>query len=117
MILIEKSNARRSRGKKYVLRNVQYSKIRFRGAYIDVLWNTIYKTARIEAIYVPPKLRGKGLGRALVEIVEDMLKYMGVKTVVTSTVTEDVTGFWEKLGYKKVYELHGLSVYMKTLIQ
>jgi len=56
------------------------------------------RTARIIDMMVVPKLRQRGIGRKLLEIVEGRVKVHGVKEIRGSAIRE-ARGFWSKLGY------------------
>jgi len=98
------------------LRRVGFLRISYGESYIDIAYNAdaAKPHVRIDAIEVEEKERGKGLGRALVQIAEDIGKLLGCKIIVTSTVFKESRGFWEKLGYKPI---HGwdLCSYYKEL--
>ena len=57
--------------------------------------------ARIRQMAVSPARRGRGLGRRLMDRVEQDLRGRGVRTVVLNA-RESAVGFYEKLGYSVV---------------
>ena len=55
---------------------------------------------KIEEIYVKPGFRGKGIGRALVEIVEEEVKkHDDTLYLLVLPQDKDAIGFWKGLGY------------------
>jgi len=79
--------------------------IRYGGSYITVTYDIPRGLIRIDAVEVVKKERGKGLGSALVGIVEDIARLLGIKVVYTATVLRESRGFWESLGYRPVQPL------------
>jgi GNAT superfamily N-acetyltransferase len=49
-------------------------------------------TAELKRMYVDPQLRGRGIGRALVKLLEDEARELGVTRVVLETGTRHVRG-------------------------
>ena len=97
-------------------KNTGHFEIRYKRSYIIVAYNLRGRAFRIDEIAVEEKERGKGLGSALVGIVEDIAEHLGIKYIVTSTVMEGAYGFWEKLDYKQLQDkTTDLAIYVKQL--
>ena len=58
----------------------------------------VRRTAHIDVIEVHPDYRGKGIGRALMEFVEDVARERGAE-MLTTQPDEDARGFYERLGF------------------
>ncbi|CAL8110864.1 unnamed protein product [Orchesella dallaii] len=56
------------------------------------------KLCFIESVVVAPQLRGKGLGRLIMERTESYVKALGITTVYLTTF--DQQGFYSRLGYE-----------------
>lgn len=65
-------------------------------------------TAELKRMYVDPKCRGKGVGRALVNALEDEARLLGVASVVLETGTrlEPAVRMYESAGYRRI-QLYG----------
>ena len=64
------------------------------------------KKAYIREIWLKPKAQGKGIGRALVEKIEDLYKKKGIKIIrLVTKRNSNAFGFYKKLNYKKHKEL------------
>jgi GNAT superfamily N-acetyltransferase len=61
-------------------------------------------TAEIKRMYVEPSVRGRGIGRALVEALEREAQFLGVTTVVLETGTRLAAAIrlYESMGYARV---------------
>ena len=55
--------------------------------------------AVINAVTVNPKYRGQGLGKTLVESIEDIAGGLGIKTIKLEIVLEEAEDFWVSMGY------------------
>jgi len=62
------------------------------------------KTAELKRMYVDPQVRGKGIGRALVESLEHEARALGVTRVVLETGTRlaPAIRMYEGLGYVRI---------------
>ncbi|AIU70068.1 GNAT family acetyltransferase [Thermococcus eurythermalis] len=58
----------------------------------------VRRIAHIDVIEVHPDYRGRGVGRALMEFVEDVAREQGAE-MLTTQPDEDARGFYEKLGF------------------
>jgi ribosomal protein S18 acetylase RimI-like enzyme len=80
---------------------------------VGVLTTTTYDgLAFLGAVIVSPDLRGKGVGRAMMEAALDHLRGQGVRTVRLNAYL-DAIPFYEKLGFRREYEVirwHGDAV-------
>ena len=61
-------------------------------------------TAELKRMYVDPKVRGKGVGKALVAALENEARALGVTTVVLETGTRlpAAIGLYEAMGYRRI---------------
>ena len=59
------------------------------------------QTVRLRQMAVINDLQGKGIGRALMQFAENLARDRGYKKI-TMHARKNATGFYEKLGYKKV---------------
>jgi GNAT superfamily N-acetyltransferase len=61
-------------------------------------------TAEIKRMYVDPSVRGRGIGRAMVEALEHEARLLGITTVVLETGTRLATAIklYEALGYSQI---------------
>jgi len=99
-----------------ISRDVGHFEIRYGRSYIIVAYNLRSGVFRIDGIFVMEKERGKGLGSALVGMVEDIARYLGIKYITTSTAMPEAMRFWERLGYRKIEDkATGLAMYVKQL--
>jgi predicted N-acetyltransferase YhbS len=80
---------------------------------VGVLTTTAYDgLAFLGAVIVSPDLRGKGVGRSMMEAALDHLRGKGVRTVRLNAYL-DALPFYEKLGFRREYEVirwHGAAV-------
>ncbi len=58
-------------------------------------------TVRLRQMAVINDLQGKGIGRALMQFAENLASDRGYKSI-TMHARKNATGFYEKLGYKKI---------------
>ncbi len=58
-------------------------------------------TVRLRQMAVINDLQGKGIGRALMQFAENLARDRGYKSI-TMHARKNATGFYEKLGYKKI---------------
>jgi len=58
--------------------------------------------ARVEVLWVSEPLRGKGLGRRLLEAAEEEARERGCTSIVLSSHEFQAPGFYTKLGYHSV---------------
>jgi ribosomal protein S18 acetylase RimI-like enzyme len=79
---------------------------------VGVLTTTTYDgLAFLGAVIVSPDLRGKGVGRAMMDAALDHLRAKGVRTVRLNAYLNAIP-FYEKLGFRREYEVirwHGES--------
>ena len=61
-------------------------------------------TAEIKRMYVDPSVRGRGIGRALVEALENEARVAGVTRIVLETGTRlpQAIGLYEAMGYARI---------------
>ena len=61
-------------------------------------------TAEIKRMYVDPSVRGRGIGRALVEALESEARIIGVTTIVLETGTRlaSAVRLYEAMGYGRI---------------
>jgi putative acetyltransferase len=61
-------------------------------------------TAELKRMYVDPSVRGKGIGRALVEALEREARLLGMTRVVLETGTRlaPAIGLYEAMGYARI---------------
>lgn len=85
---------------------------------VTFLWNGM----QIGTLWVEETLRGQGLGRKLMEMVEEEGKKRGATFAYTDTFTWQAPGFYEKLGYTLYGKLENfppgneLRYYRKDLV-
>ncbi len=75
------------------------------------------KTAIIEGLAVEKDFWGKGIGRKLVLAFEEKAKGLGAEesSVGAATMPKDVTGFYERLGYKRIEDRNKYTIMSKNL--
>lgn len=61
----------------------------------------------VENLHVEEKLRGRGLGRRLMEMAETLARERGCLGMTVDTFSFQAPGFYEKLGFEKIGEVHG----------
>lgn len=61
----------------------------------DILWDWVY----IDEIWVSPDCRGKGLGRHLMQLAEELAKSRSLQGLWLWTQSWQAEGFYERLGY------------------
>lgn len=59
----------------------------------------------IDLFYLPPQLRGSGLGREILRQAEDEAHARGCRTAVLYTITFQAPGFYRKQGWKLLGEV------------
>ncbi|AXE76449.1 MULTISPECIES: GNAT family N-acetyltransferase [Streptomyces] len=59
----------------------------------------------IDLFYLPPQLRGSGLGREILRQAEDEAHARGCRTAVLYTITFQAPGFYHKQGWKRLGEV------------
>lgn len=75
----------------------------------------------VELLYVDEAYRGKGLGASLLAHAEDMARKDGLVRVLLNTYSFQAPGFYEKLGYARLFEIspcfgeYSQYYYMKML--
>src|SRR5207249_11192846 len=75
------------------------------GRVVGVLTTTTYDgLAFLGAVIVVPELRGKGVGRHMMEAALDHLRAMGVRTVRLNAYLNAIP-FYERLGFQREYEV------------
>lgn len=67
-------------------------------------WNGMF----VDLLWIHEKLRGRGLGRELMQRAERSLAARGGEIVFLSTWAFQAPGFYEKLGYAAFGTLHGV---------
>ena len=62
------------------------------------------ETAELKRMYVEPSVRGRGVGRALVDALEREARLLGLKTIVLETGTRlaPAIKLYEKMGYARI---------------
>lgn len=63
----------------------------------DILWDWIY----IDELWISPKLRGKGLGRQLMLLAEELAVSQGLHGLWLWTQSWQAEGFYRQLGYSE----------------
>jgi len=61
------------------------------------------QTVRLRQMAVMNDLQGKGIGKALMQFAENLARDRGYKKI-TMHARKDASGFYEKMGYKKIGE-------------
>lgn len=64
-----------------------------------LLGETVYGWLSIQALYVPPDLRGRGLGAALIRRAEAEARARGCRGIVVNTFSFQARPFYERLGF------------------
>jgi GNAT superfamily N-acetyltransferase len=64
-----------------------------------LLGETVYGWLSIQALYVPPDLRGHGLGAALIRRAEAEARARGCRGIVVNTFSFQARPFYERLGF------------------
>ncbi|MGW2111236.1 GNAT family N-acetyltransferase [Streptomyces sp. NPDC001948] len=59
----------------------------------------------IDLFYLPPQLRGSGLGREILRQAEDEAHARGCRTAVLYTITFQAPGFYQKQGWTRLGEV------------
>ncbi|WP_281156722.1 GNAT family N-acetyltransferase [Streptomyces sp. HYC2] len=59
----------------------------------------------IDLFYLPPQLRGSGLGTEILQQAEKEAHVRGCRTAVLYTITFQAPGFYRKLGWKRLGEV------------
>lgn len=86
-----------------------------------IVAESVEDTVEVAYLYVEPAFRGTGLGRQLMEQVENQAADDGMKRVFLNTYSFQAPGFYEKLGYRPVLELspafgiHSQTFFLKEL--
>ncbi len=65
-----------------------------------------FDTLEVEFLYVGEAHRGKGLGSRLLKYAEDKAAADGLRRVLLNTYSYQAPGFYEKLGYQKLFEIN-----------
>jgi GNAT superfamily N-acetyltransferase len=60
---------------------------------------TIYRWLAIQGLYVPPELRGRGIGAALLRGAEDEARARGCRGIVVNTFSFQARPFYERMGF------------------
>lgn len=70
------------------------------------------KSGELKILYLDPNFRGKGIGKKLLEFVQNEAVKQGYKEILVQSAKryEDTAyGFYEKMGYKKVGQIYNTS--------
>ncbi|MFE4415471.1 GNAT family N-acetyltransferase [Streptomyces sp. NPDC056821] len=59
----------------------------------------------LDLFYLPPRLRGGGLGTEILQQAEDEARARGCRTAVLYTITFQAPGFYQKQGWKRLGEV------------
>ncbi|MFH8668089.1 GNAT family N-acetyltransferase [Streptomyces anulatus] len=59
----------------------------------------------LDLFYLPPRLRGSGLGTEILRQAEDEARARGCRTAVLYTITFQAPGFYQKHGWKRLGEV------------
>ncbi len=70
-----------------------------------IVAGSVSDTLEIEFLYVDEKYRNKGLGKKLLLHAEEKAAKNGIKRVILNTYSFQAPGFYEKLGYEKLFEI------------
>jgi GNAT superfamily N-acetyltransferase len=102
---------------KYMIRELNYFKILFQeelvGGVIVILAGK--RHARIDRIFVDPDYQGKGIGSSAIRLIEEKLPQVKSWELETSSRQLNNHIFYEKVGYKKIFESEDEFCYEKRI--
>lgn len=70
-----------------------------------MIGRTYLGLAFVDLVYLPPEVRGRGLGSQILKRVEDVARSRGCKTAVLYTITFQAPLFYEKNGWQRFGEI------------
>ncbi|PFA67668.1 GNAT family N-acetyltransferase [Bacillus sp. AFS015802] len=102
---------------KYMIRELDYFKILFEGAIVGGLILTVVgkRHGRVDRIFIDPSQQGKGIGSNVMRRME--YEYPHVRTWELETSSRQLNNhyFYEKMGYRKVFETDDEFCYEKEM--
>ncbi|CAN7407653.1 GNAT family N-acetyltransferase [Rossellomorea sp. LjRoot5] len=102
---------------KYMIRELNYFKIHYEGILVGGLILTVVgkRHGRVDRIFVDPLYQGKGIGSKVMECMES--EYPEVMTWELETSSRQLNNhhFYEKMGYKKIFEADDEFCYEKKM--
>ncbi|KPL58884.1 GNAT family N-acetyltransferase [Rossellomorea vietnamensis] len=102
---------------KYMIRELNYFKVLYEGVLIGGLILTVVgkRHGRVDRIFVDPLHQGKGIGSKVMRLME--CEYPEVMTWELETSSRQLNNhyFYEKMGYKKIFEADDEFCYEKKL--
>jgi GNAT superfamily N-acetyltransferase len=87
-----------------------YAFVRVRAATFATSWSASDPLAELSILAVLPQARGRGVGSALLDAVEERLRELGVEDMVISVVTTNVDAM-------RLYERRGAVRFVMELVQ
>ncbi|WP_374056810.1 GNAT family N-acetyltransferase [Rossellomorea sp. FM04394] len=102
---------------KYMIHELNYFKILYHEELVGGVIVTLEgkRHARIDRIFVDPDYQGKGIGSAALKFIEEMFSQVKSWELETSSRQLNNHAFYEKMGYKKVFESEVEFCYEKRL--
>lgn len=70
-----------------------------------MIGRTYLGLAFVDLVYLPPEVRGRGLGSQILKRFEDVARSRGCKTAVLYTITFQAPLFYEKNGWQRFGEI------------
>ena len=70
-----------------------------------IVAESLFDTVEVEYLCVKPELRGQGLGRRLIGLVEQKAREAGMRRILLNTYSFQAPEFYRKLGYQQLFEI------------